>query len=72
MGLVVLAVCTPNPFVDIVIQWRQKSELCPQCRVKLSVEEPFIRDYVLERISEKYAKIMLSQEEISQREVLAT
>jgi hypothetical protein len=55
-----------------VYKWRQKSDQCPQCRIKLSKEEPFLRDYILERIAEKYAKVTLSPEELVQREVLTT
>lgn len=57
---------------DLVYKWREKSEGCPQCRIKLSTEEPFLRDYVLERIAEKYARVKLSPEELLEREVLAT
>jgi hypothetical protein len=57
---------------NVVYKWRDKSDTCPQCRVKLSTSEPFLRDYILERIAEKYARTTLSPEELVEREVLTT
>jgi len=67
-----LAVLPPNDLTDIVYKWNEKSDTCPQCRVKLSAMRPFVRDYLLERIAEKYARTILSAAEVLEREVLAT
>ena len=55
-----------------VYKWKERSHTCPQCRGALSKEEPFLRDYILERITEKYAKVKLAPEELLEREILAT
>jgi hypothetical protein len=62
---------TSDDLTNLVYKWREKSNTCPQCRIKLSSAEPFLRDYVLERIAEKFAKLNLSPEELLEREVLA-
>ena len=72
MALVDLAVFPSKNVTDSVYKWREKSDQCPQCRIKLSKEEPFLRDYILERIAEKYAKVTLSPEELVQREIQTT
>ncbi len=72
MALAVLAVIPSEDCPNVVYKWREKSDKCPQCRIKLSKEEPFLRDYVLERIAEKYAKVTLSSEELVERDKLVT
>jgi len=37
--------------------------------VKLTDNEPFLRDYILERMVEKYAKLKLSTEELKERDI---
>jgi hypothetical protein len=37
--------------------------------VKLTDNERFLRDYILERIVEKYAKLKLNSEELKDREI---
>jgi len=53
---------------NLVTKWFEKSQTCPQCRAKLSFDAPFVRDYILERIIDKYARTTLSAEEILERE----
>ena len=69
MAAVDHAVLSPYVLVaNLVIKWFEKSDTCPQCRAKLSTVNPFIRDYILERITDKYARTILSAEEILDRE----
>jgi len=37
--------------------------------VKLTDNEPFLRDYILERMVEKYAKVKFSPEELKERDI---
>jgi hypothetical protein len=66
------AVCPHITIANSVYKWSEKSDTCPQCRAKLSTTEPFVRDYLLERIAEKYARTLLTTEEVLEREVQAT
>ena len=51
-----------------IFKWVEKSVTCPQCRFKLPHKNSAVRDYILERIVDKYAKSTLSPEEFAARE----
>jgi len=73
--MVVPYICSPcghGACGPCIFKWKERSNTCPQCRANLSTEEPFIRDYVLERITQKYSKTVLTEEELLERENQAT
>ncbi len=59
---------SPKYATNLVTKWFEKSDTCPQCRGKLSVENPVVKDYILERIVDKYARSILPLEETTDRE----
>src|SRR2546423_6418930 len=62
---------SPKYATNLVTKWFEKSDTCPQCRGKLSIENPIVKDYILERIVDKYARSILPLQEMADRELQA-
>jgi len=62
----------PSTILILVMTWLETSDTCPECRTRLSPAEPVLRDFMLERILEKYAKATLSPSQIQEREKQVT
>jgi hypothetical protein len=71
MLMVVPHICSPcghGACGPCIHKWVEKSMRCPHCRAKLPSTDALVRDYILERITDKYAKTVLSAEELADRE----
>jgi hypothetical protein len=69
--MVVPHICVPcghGACGPCLFKWVETSATCPECRTKLSTKNPLIRDYILERIIQKYTTVTLTPEEMETRD----